>query len=45
MSSWKTDLDNRNYPIREDMRLQCRLWTLERLGWGLLGVLVLSALL
>ncbi len=43
MSSWKTDLDNRNYPIREDMRLQCRLWTLERLGWGLLGVLVLSA--
>lgn len=43
MSSWKTDLDNRNYPIREDMRLQRRLWTLERLGWGLLGVLMLSA--
>lgn len=26
MSSWKTDLDNRNYPIREDMRLQQPFW-------------------
>lgn len=30
--------------IEEDLRLQHRLWTAERVGWLMVGVLVLAAL-
>jgi hypothetical protein len=35
---------DRTYPIHEDMRFQRRTWIVERLGWGLLGLLACAAL-
>jgi len=38
------DLHSRTYPIQEDMRLQLRLWRLERTAWIVLALIVLLAL-
>jgi len=48
VSSELSDQDefhNRDYPIKEDMRLQARLWKLERFGWiALCGLVVITLL-
>lgn len=37
------DLHSRDYPVREDMRLQRKVWRFERLGWyGLVALMVLT---
>ncbi|AZF36961.1 hypothetical protein C4J88_2178 [Pseudomonas sp. R4-39-08] len=37
------DLHSRNYPVREDMPLQRKVWRFERLGWyGLVVLIVLT---
>ena len=37
------DLHSRDYPVREDMRLQRKVWRFERLGWyGLVVLIVLT---
>lgn len=38
------DLRSREYPIREDMAYQLKVWRLERCGWYLLVLLMLLAL-
>jgi hypothetical protein len=38
------ELQSRNYPIREDMHFQRRTWLIERIGWTLLGLIILAAL-
>ncbi|MEK0361807.1 hypothetical protein [Pseudomonas sp. CBC3] len=43
--SEQDEFHNRDYPIKEDMRLQTRLWTLERFGWIALCGLVAITLL
>jgi hypothetical protein len=35
----------REPPFREDMALQCREWRAERIGWAIMTLLVLAALL
>jgi hypothetical protein len=37
------ELDNRTYPIREDMQFQQRSWLLERIGWAVLTLVALAA--
>lgn len=39
------DFSDRDYPVREDMRLQLHMWRLERVGWWLLILLVILSLL
>ena len=36
--------DSRNYPVREDMRLQDAFWAWERATWAVIAVIVLIAL-
>ncbi len=36
--------DSRDYPVREDMRLQNAIWAGERVLWVTLGVVLLLAL-
>lgn len=36
--------DGRNYPVREDMRLQAAFWAWERATWVVIAVIVLIAL-
>jgi hypothetical protein len=38
------DLDSRTYPIQEDMKFQRRMWLAERIGWIVMGVLLIAAL-
>jgi hypothetical protein len=38
------ELENRAYPIREDMQFQQRSWLLERIGWIVLTLVALAAL-
>ena len=38
------ELDNRTYPIREDMAFQQRSWRLERIGWVVLTLIIFAAL-
>jgi hypothetical protein len=38
------DLENRTYPIREDMRFQLRSWRAERAGWLLMALLFVAGL-
>jgi hypothetical protein len=38
------ELDNRTYPIREDMAFQQRSWLLERIGWIVLALVGAAAL-
>ncbi|SDU95659.1 hypothetical protein [Pseudomonas mucidolens] len=35
-----SDLHSRDYPVREDMALQRKVWRFERLGWYVLVVLI-----
>lgn len=39
------DLKSRDYPIRENMPYQLKVWRLERFGWYLLVLLMLSGLI
>lgn len=39
-----SDLRNREYPIREDMAYQLKVWRFERCGWYLLVLMLLLAL-
>lgn len=39
------ELASRKYPVREHMRFQCRLWTIERIGWLVLALITVLALL
>jgi hypothetical protein len=39
-----TDDQLRTYPVREDMRFQTVMWTLERVAWVLLALVPLAAL-
>lgn len=39
------DLADRSYPIQEDMSQQQRQWKAERVGWFVLSVLIIAALL
>jgi hypothetical protein len=39
-----SELQSRRYPIDEDMPFQTRTWTVERVGWIFLGVVLLIAL-
>jgi hypothetical protein len=39
------ELASRKYPVREHMRFQRRLWVIERIGWLVLALIVLLALL
>jgi len=43
--SRNTDYHSRDYPVREDMAYQVKVWRFERWGWYILVVLVLLALL
>jgi hypothetical protein len=36
--------DSRNYPVREDMRLQAAFWAWERAAWAVIAAIVLIAL-
>ncbi len=45
MAAIDDSMENRSHPIKEDMQFQIRLWRVERLGWILLGFLVLATLL
>src|SRR6266851_10114867 len=36
--------DSRNYPVREDMRLQDAFWAWERATWAVIAIIVLIAL-
>ena len=45
MPSKKDDFGSRDYPIREDMPLQMRLWKIERFGWIMLAGIVAITLL
>jgi len=36
--------DSRNYPVREDMRLQAAFWAWERATWAVIAAIVLIAL-
>jgi hypothetical protein len=38
------ELDDRTYPIREDMAFQRRSWRMERAGWILIALVTLAAL-
>ncbi|MFJ5282807.1 hypothetical protein ACIP66_02970 [Pseudomonas sp. NPDC088429] len=38
------DFKRREHPIREDMRYQMKVWRFERIGWYLLVLIVLMAL-
>jgi hypothetical protein len=38
------DLDNRTYPIQEDMQFQRRTWLAERLGWIVMAALLVAGL-
>jgi hypothetical protein len=39
-----TEFQDRHYPIQEDMRFQRRSWLVERVGWAVLGIVLLAAL-
>lgn len=39
------DFHSREYPIREDMKFQLKVWRLERWGWYLMLLVVMLALL
>lgn len=39
------DLQSRNYPVRENMAYQLRIWRFERCGWYVLVLLVVLGLL
>lgn len=41
----RDEFADRDYPLREDMHLQRRLWRMQRVGWWLLGVFMLLSLL
>ena len=41
----RTDYHSREYPVREDMAYQVKVWRFERWGWYILVILVLLALL
>ncbi|EXF45723.1 hypothetical protein BAY1663_01898 [Pseudomonas sp. BAY1663] len=45
MTTTDDSMRNRSHPIQEDMEVQARLWHMERLGWILLGTIVLATLL
>lgn len=45
MPSSPDEFRSRDYPIREDLPLQRRLWAFERIGWYALGLIVLLTLL
>jgi hypothetical protein len=39
------ELASRKYPVREHMRFQRRMWVIERVGWLVLALIVVLALL
>ena len=41
----RTDLQSRDFPVREDMDYQLKVWRFERCGWYVLVLLVLLGLL
>ncbi|SED65477.1 Protein of unknown function [Pseudomonas frederiksbergensis] len=43
--SGHTDYHSRDYPVREDMAHQVKVWQFERWGWYFLALVVLLALL
>ena len=40
----RPDLQSRDYPIREDMNYQLKVWRFERFGWYLLVLLMILGL-
>lgn len=38
------EFDDRTYPIREDMRAQMRTWRAQRIGWAVMGLILIAAL-
>lgn len=45
MISQDDDLRSRSFPVHEDMPLQIKVWKVERIGWYLLFLIMLVALL